>query len=80
MLLPGASCATRGETMADDTSKRGPRDRSQINLDQDYEVRYWTETLGCTKEELKAAVAKVGTSVERVREHLRPQKHGTMKA
>jgi len=66
--------------MADDPSKRGPRDRNQINMDQDYEVRYWTETLGVTKEELKAAVDKVGRSAERVREHLRSQKHGTMKA
>ena len=66
--------------MADDTTKRGPRDRTQINLDQEHEVRYWTETLGVTKEELRAAVDKVGRSAERVREHLRTQKHGTMRA
>lgn len=45
-------------------------DRKLIALDQDYEVRYWTQALGVTAEELRAAVAKVGHSAERVREHL----------
>jgi len=61
--------------MADDTSKRGAPDRNRINLNQDHEVRYWTKALGVTKEQLEAAVAKVGSSPDRVREHLGKSKH-----
>ncbi len=57
--------------MSDDTSKRGAADRSRINLNQDYEVRDWTEALGVTKEELSAAVAAVGNSADKVREYLK---------
>jgi hypothetical protein len=56
--------------MADDTSIRSGRDRSQINTGQDYEVRYWSNELGCTSEQLRAAVLAVGPSVEAVRKHL----------
>jgi hypothetical protein len=30
-------------------------------------VRYWTEALGCSKDELAAAVARVGNSTDAVR-------------
>ena len=55
----------------DDMKNRGPQDRSRINTDQDYEVRYWSEALGVSEDELKRAVQTVGPSAERVREHLR---------
>ena len=32
--------------MADDLSKRGQPDRSKINMNEDFEVRYWTKQLG----------------------------------
>lgn len=54
----------------DDKSKQGPQDRTRINLNEDYDVRYWTETFGCTREELAAAVQLVGSSSDRVREEL----------
>ena len=47
--------------MADDKSKSGPADRSRINVNEDYELRYWTAKLGGTTTELKAAVAAVST-------------------
>jgi hypothetical protein len=56
--------------MADDKSKTGPADRSRINLSEDYEVRYWSETLGVSNLELQAAVEKVGPRVEDVRQFL----------
>lgn len=31
--------------MADDLSKRGPQDRSRINVNQDYELQYWSKNL-----------------------------------
>jgi hypothetical protein len=60
--------------MSDDTSKRGGADRSRINLEQDYEVRDWSKTLGVTKEELIAAVKAVGNSADKVREYLKRKK------
>jgi hypothetical protein len=56
--------------MADDTSNRGQQDRSRINISQEHEVRYWTETLGVSQDQLKAAVQAVGNSADKVREHL----------
>jgi hypothetical protein len=60
--------------MSDDKSKRGAADRSRISLEQDYEVRDWTESLGVTKAELTAAVKAVGNSAEKVREYLKKKK------
>ena len=57
--------------MADDTTLRGGQDRKRINLQQEHEVRYWSEKFGCTPEELRAAVARAGSSqVERVQQAL----------
>ena len=56
--------------MSDDTSQRGPRDRSRINLNQAHEVRYWTQTLGVSEAELSRAVGAVGSSADKVREFL----------
>jgi hypothetical protein len=60
--------------MSDDKSKRGFADRSRISLDEDYEVRDWTEALGVTKEELAAAVTAVGNSADKVRNYLKKQR------
>src|SRR5262245_2890096 len=45
--------------MADDF-KNGdvPGDCSCISMKQEHEVRYWTERLGCSKDELAAAIKK----------------------
>jgi hypothetical protein len=48
--------------MADDFKNRSAQDRSRINVNEECEVRYWTETFGCSKDELAVAVAKVGKS------------------
>jgi hypothetical protein len=56
--------------MADDKSNRGQQDRSRINLSEDYEVRYWTQKLGVTKEELERAVQAVGNSAAAVEKSL----------
>jgi hypothetical protein len=57
--------------MSDDLSKRGGSDRNRISLDEEHEVRYWTNQLGVSREELEQAVKNVGNNAERVREHLR---------
>jgi hypothetical protein len=57
--------------MADNTSKRGKPDRSRISLSEDYEVRYWTQELGVSKDRLAAVVSEVGNNAEAVRQKLR---------
>lgn len=56
--------------MSDDKTDRGARDRSRINLSEDYEVRYWTQELGVTRAVLEEAVAAAGSSADKVREYL----------
>jgi hypothetical protein len=59
--------------MADDTTNRGPRDRARINLTEDYEVRYWTDALGVSRERLGDLVRKHGDSAEKVRAALQDE-------
>lgn len=54
----------------DDKTKTGSPDSKFINVNEDYEVAYWTKELGVSKEELEAAVSAAGTSVSAVREYL----------
>ena len=53
--------------MADDLNNRGAQDRARINLNEEHEVRYWTDALGVPEEELRRLVAEVGNSAEAVR-------------
>ncbi|MEO6626737.1 MAG: DUF3606 domain-containing protein [Burkholderiaceae bacterium] len=55
--------------MSDDKTKVG-EDRRTINVNEDYEARDWAKKLGVTEEELRKAVAAVGTSAKAVRAHL----------
>lgn len=59
--------------MSDDKNQV-KRDRSRISLDEEYEVRYWTEALGVSRDELEEAVKSVGHSADAVRGHLRDRK------
>lgn len=56
--------------MPDNLNDPGPQDSKLIALEQEHEVRYWTERLGITEGELRAAVAEVGHSAAAVRAHL----------
>jgi uncharacterized protein DUF3606 len=55
----------------DDKNKIGGPDRDRINIRENYEVEYWTRTLGISAEELKKAVAEAGTSTEAVKNNLK---------
>jgi hypothetical protein len=57
--------------MSDDKSNRGSPDNKRIDIHDPNEVRHWTQSLGVTEEQLKEAVARVGTSAQKVREALR---------
>lgn len=57
--------------MSDDKTKAGGQDRSRVNVNEDYELRYWTERFGVSAEALRAAVEQVGTSVDAVERRLK---------
>jgi hypothetical protein len=54
----------------DNTKIKGPQDSSRININEEYEVRYWTKALSVSKEKLEQAVRKVGPSAEAVKKEL----------
>jgi len=54
----------------DDLKKKGPADRSKINVHEDWEVKYWTKELGVDKAQLQKLVDKVGNSAAAVRQEL----------
>ena len=56
--------------MPDNLKIRVPQDPLKINIQQTWEIEYWTKTLGCTETELRAAVAAVGPMVADVRDYL----------
>ncbi|RYE04438.1 MAG: DUF3606 domain-containing protein [Sphingomonadales bacterium] len=57
--------------MSDDKRNTGSPDRDRINMNEDYEVRDWSESLGVTPERLQEAVDAVGSSADKVREYLK---------
>ena len=63
--------------MADDKTKVAPGDRSRVNINEDYEVSYWTRALGCTKQELEKAVKEVGVSASAVKKYFKIKLVGT---
>ena len=57
--------------MADDLSKRGPADRNRVNVQEQWELRYWCDKFGCTADQLRAAVKSVGVMAVDVERHLK---------
>ena len=57
--------------MSDDKTNRGPADAQRINVNEDYEVTYWTRALGVSEAQLRAAVNRVGVMADDVRAELR---------
>lgn len=55
--------------MSDDLKTRGQQDAARINLNEEEEVRYWTQALGVTREQLAAAVKTTGVDADAVRRH-----------
>ena len=56
--------------MSDDKTKRGPQDRSKINVHEKYELDYWSRKFRVTPDELRDAVKRVGTSLEAIEREL----------
>jgi hypothetical protein len=60
--------------MADDKSKTGPADRTRVNVNEAYEVEYWSKKFGSTPAELKAAVKTAGVMAKDVEVQLKKNK------
>ena len=60
--------------MPDNPNLRGDGDRQRINVDQEHEVRYWSQKLGVTPEELRTAVKDVGPMAAAVEQRLRARR------
>jgi hypothetical protein len=56
--------------MGDDPKQRGPQDRSRVNVEQDYELQYWSQKFGVSGDTLRDAVRQVGPSADAVARHL----------
>jgi len=59
-----------GDNMSDDKTKRGPQDRSKINVHEKYELDYWSRKFRVTPDELRDTVKRVGTSLEAIEREL----------
>jgi hypothetical protein len=59
------------KSMSDNKELRAPQDASRIAMGEDYEVRYWTNKFGVSREELQRAVDAVGNSAAAVEQHLK---------
>lgn len=56
--------------MTDDKSNRGPADRSRVNVNEQYEVEYWSKHFGVTPQQLRDAVKKAGPMASDVKKAL----------
>jgi hypothetical protein len=55
--------------MADDKGEKSGLDRSHIDVNDEYEVRYWCEMFGVAPDDLRRAVGQVGSSVVEVKNY-----------
>jgi hypothetical protein len=60
--------------MSDNKRNIGGRDRQKISLTQDYEVRYWANKFGISREQLKKIVRQVGDNPQAVEDYLKGEK------
>ena len=56
--------------MPDDKTKRVSQDRAKINVQEKYEMDYWSKKFGVTRDQLRNAVKKVGPSAAAVEREL----------
>ena len=55
----------------DDKSKTGKADDSRINVNESYELQYWSKKFNVSEERLREAVKAVGPLVSDVEKYLR---------
>jgi len=57
----------------DNKTNTGKADESRININESYELQYWSEKLNVSRDQLREAVEAVGPSAEKVTEYLKEQ-------
>ena len=57
--------------MSDNLKDKGPQDRSRVNVNEQWELRYWSEKFNVSHDRLKEAVKNVGVSAAKVQEYLK---------
>ncbi|MFL6579721.1 MAG: DUF3606 domain-containing protein [Burkholderiales bacterium] len=57
--------------MSDDLSKKGPPDTGRVNMSEPWERQYWSNAFGVSEEELRKAVAAVGSQTDALRKHFK---------
>jgi hypothetical protein len=57
--------------MPDNLNRRQPEDPNKININQQWEIDYWTQELRVSESKLKRAVNAVGVMVVDVKKWLR---------
>ena len=67
-----------GLSAARDVSPGRVPGRDRINTGRDHEVHYWSARLGCTADELCAAIRVVGNSIGRVRAYVAGGRHARL--
>jgi hypothetical protein len=55
----------------DDKSKRGPQDATRVNVNETYELQYWSERFNVTPDKLREAVVEVGPIAAAVEQYLK---------
>lgn len=56
--------------MSDNLKIKRPLDAKKINVNESWELDYWTKTLGVSADRLRQAVRVVGPMVDDVKRHL----------
>ncbi len=56
--------------MSDNLKIRRPLDAKKINVNETWELDYWTKTLGVSADRLRQAVRAAGPMVDDVKRHL----------
>ena len=59
----------------DNLNRRVPEDPQKININQSWEVEYWTKKLLISEKKLRALVAKVGVIVADVKKELQQERN-----
>lgn len=60
--------------MSDNKVDKGPADRTRVNVHEPYEIEYWSKKFDCSRDELRAAVSKVGVMAIAVEAYLKKNK------
>jgi hypothetical protein len=61
--------------MSDNLQSRGPRDRDRIDVNERWELDYWSRKFGLSHDELKRVVGEVGDRFDAVERKLGKKAH-----